>query len=389
MQSLHTPHGELPVPAFLPDATRGVVRGLDARDLEACGVPGLVVNAFHLARRPGSRVVEGLGGVHALMGWKRPVVTDSGGFQILSLIRQNPKLGTITNREAIFRTGKGGKAERLSPEKSIQIQRRLGADILVCLDDCTHPDDPSSEQTASVVRTIDWAERCKAEFERGLERVSRMRAMPAEDRLKEGLRTERESVGSPAFRRSSPGVERPLLFAVVQGGSDPDLRRLCARELVAMGFDGYGFGGWPFDAHGRLLTGTLALMAELLPDDQPKYALGIGSPRALVACARMGYNLFDCALPTRDARRGRLYVFRSDGGLEYDRLYIRDAAHRRDGKPVSDACDCLTCRGHSRAYLHHLFAVGDALAWRLATIHNLRFYAALLERLNKRGGPGG
>jgi len=177
-------------------------------------------------------------------------------------------------------------------------------------------------------------------------------------------------------------LPRPLLFAVIQGGADADLRRLCAKELTAIGFDGYGFGGWPFDSHGRLLSDILALTADLMPADKPRYALGIGSPAALVACAKMGYNLFDCALPTRDARRGRLYAFGSDV-LESGRLYIRDDAHRRDGSPISDVCDCLCCRSYSRAYLHHLFAIGDALAWRLATIHNLRFYTALLERVKR------
>ena len=380
MAVLRTPHGDLALPAFFPDATRGVVRGLDAADLEACGVPGLVVNAFHLAGRPGSRCVHALGGVHALMGWRRPVIADSGGFQIFSLIRQNPKLGTITNNEAIFRPAEGQKAQRLSPEKSIQIQLRLGADILVCLDDCTHPDAPADEQAASVARTIAWAERCRVEFERGLA----VRRGPKRDASLSLSMTGRG--GAIPVAECSPPSARPLLFAVIQGGADADLRRLCAAELVAMGFDGYGFGGWPFDTDGRLLTETLALTAELMPADKPRYALGIGNPSALIACARMGYGLFDCALPTRDARRGRLYVFEGEDGLSYERVYIRDAGHRRDRGPVSDACDCLCCRGYSRAYLHHLFAIGDSLAWRLATIHNLRFYTALLERLSRRAG---
>ena len=388
--ALRTPHGDVPLPAFFPDATRGVLRSLDAADLEACGVPGLVVCAFHLARRPGSKALAAMGGIHRLMGWARPIISDSGGFQVFSLIRQNPRLGTITNREAIFRSAEGQKAQRLSPEKSIQIQLRLGADILVCLDDCTHPSAPPSEQAASVARTIAWAERCKAEFERGEGRQPRRDRLKAElrteDRLKAGLQTEEGGVRSPAFRRPSAEDARPLLFAVVQGGADPELRRLCARELVAIGFDGYCYGGWPFDAEGRLVSDILALTAELLPADKPRYALGIGNPAALIACVRMGYDLFDCALPTRDARRGRLYVFGGEGQLSHRRLYIRDAEHRRDARPVSEACDCLCCRAYSRAYLHHLFAVGDSLAWRLATIHNLRFYTTLLGRL-RDGGP--
>jgi queuine/archaeosine tRNA-ribosyltransferase len=367
-----------------------------------------VVNAFHLSQRPGSRAVEAVGGIHALMDWRGPIAADSGGFQIFSLIRQNPKLGSITNKEAIFRTAQGGKAQHLSPEKSIQIQLRLGADILVCLDDCTHPDDPPAEQAASVARTIAWAERCKAELEQWLaarrpvnrdasaslgmttEDGATPNSCPSPSGRGEGegassVRTTRSGSKGPSPQPSPQGRgrvagSRPLLFAAVQGGADRELRRRCAGELVEMGFDGYGFGGWPFDSRGRLLTDILALTAELMPDDKPKYALGIGSPAALIACAKMGYDLFDCALPTRDARRGRLYVFRGDG-LEHGRLYIRDAKHRRDGGPISAVCDCLCCRCYSRAYLHHLFAIRDALAWRLATIHNLRFYTTLIERL--------
>jgi len=440
MACVSTPHGELALPAFLPDATRAVVRSLDSRDLEACGVPGLVVNAFHLARRPGSRVTAALGGVHRVMDWRRPVVTDSGGFQIYSLIRQNPRHGSITNKHVVFRVGGRGKAERLSPEKSVQIQLRLGADILICLDDCTHPDDPSAEQAASVDRTIAWARRCKHEFDRGLAargRQPRGRHTPGAASGEEGTVTvSRETVtdqrppgsdgrGQQAEAPCAPGAAsreertvtvsretvtdqmasespaegaaagiaagrgaeaaRPLLFAVVQGGGDAGLRRRCAEALVGIGFDGYCFGGWPFDSEGRFLADTLALTAELLPDERPKYAMGIGNPASLIACVGMGYGLFDCALPTRDARRGRLYAFRSARAddLTFERVYIRDARQRREAGPVSAACDCLCCRTYTRAYLHHLFAIGDSLAWRLATLHNLRFYSMLTARLRR------
>jgi len=397
-----TPHGDLRLPAFLPDATRGVVRGLDARDVEGCGIPALVVNAYHLLKRPGSTTIAALGGIHKVMDWSRPVLTDSGGFQIFSLIRQNPKLGTITNKHAMFRVAGERKTERLSPEKSIQVQLRLGADILICLDDCTHPDDPKTEQAVSVERTIAWARRCKDEFDRGLAaregksgRRDKRQARSSEggsfalsretvtDHAGEKGPTKAGATGVSVSRETE--TRRPVLFAVVQGGNDPDLRRRCAEELVALDLDGYCFGGWPFDSQGRFLADTLALTARLLPDDKPKYAMGIGNPASLVACARMGYALFDCALPTRDARRGRLYTFRSASphDLAFDRVYIRDATHHRDTSPVSTACDCLCCRHYSRAYLHHLFAVGDSLAWRLATIHNLRFYSALMQRLGR------
>ena len=453
MDTLRTPHGELRLPAFLPDATRGVVRSLDACDLAACGVQGLVVNAFHLARRPGSTAVRELGGIHELMGWRRPIVSDSGGFQLFSLIRQNPKLGSITSKAAIFRAAPGRKAQHLSPEKSIQIQLRLGADILVCLDDCTHSDVPRDEQAASVQRTIAWARRCKDEFERGLDarrggthrrqrrdeagagpfalsresanegaapapgapcgcpegggtpaearafalsRESANDAVPGHGPREGGRPTSGEPAsdwpgGNDGRNLREDGDVRPLLFGVVQGGSDRELRRRCADALIEIGFDGYAYGGWPFDSDGRFLADILAYTAELLPDDKPKYALGVGNPDALVACVRMGYALFDCVLPTRDARRGRLYLLRTaaPADLAYDRLYIRDNDHHRDPRPVSDHCDCNCCRHYSRAYLHHLFAVGDRLAWRLATIHNLRFYTMLIERLTRHAGSAG
>jgi len=373
MRQIHTPHGDLALPAFLPDATRAVVRGVDAQDLEAAGVPGVVVNAFHLGLNPGSKAVAALGGIHAMMGWTRPVVSDSGGFQVFSLIRSGQVRGSITKKGVHYATPSGRQAEWLTPEKSIQTQLRLGADVLVCLDDCTHPDDPPEEQAASVERTIGWARRCKEEFERGLAmsrntlpKVPNLRE-GGEDRLKAGLQTQ----------------NRPLLFGVIQGGNDPKLRRECAAALVEMSFDGYGFGGWPFDSQRRLLAEILALTAGLMPPDKPKYALGIGSPANLVACAKMGYNLFDCALPTRDARQGRLYVFRSTSAtdLGHGRIYLQDERHRRAGGPVSEFCDCHACRNHSLAYLHHLFTIRDGLAARLATIHNLRFYTQLIERL--------
>jgi len=346
--TLPTSHGDLELPTFLPDATRAVVRGLDAQDLAACGIQAVMVNAFHLANRPGSRLVARLGGVHKLMAWPRPVASDSGGFQLFSLLRQNPKLGTISDAGAVFRTDRSGRKRRLTPEKSIRIQLRLGSDILICLDDCTHPDAPPRDQERSVRRTIAWARRCRREFDR--------------------LAGDREP--------------RPLLFAVVQGGRDPVLRRQCVEGLVEIGFDGYCFGGWPFDAQGAFVHDAIALTAELLPRDGPKFALGIGNPSALADCHRMGYRLFDCVLPTRDARRGRLYAFTSAADAsEYRRIYIRDAAYHDDPAPVSEHCDCRCCRDYSRAYLHHLFAVGDVLAWRLATIHNLRFYAMLTDRL--------
>ncbi len=347
-----------PVPTFLPDATRAGVRAVSAADLRGIGIEGLVVNAFHLLRRPGARVMQAAGGVHRFMGWEGPILSDSGGFQVWSLIRQDPARGVIRDNEVIFREPSTGEKWTLTPERVIQLQLQLGSDVLVCLDDCTDAGDPEAEQERSVTRTVKWARRCRAEF----------------DRLTDGA--------APA--------ERPLLFAVVQGGGSEVQRRRCAAELATIGFDGYGFGGWPLDAEGALLTDPLRWVVEELPAAAAKHALGIGRPDHVVAAAALGYSIFDCALPTRDARHGRLYAFRpgrterrpSPGDRFYAAVRIHDPKYRVDHRPIEEGCDCPLCgAGLSRAYLHHLFKVGDVAAERYATLHNLRFYVRLFDLL--------
>jgi queuine tRNA-ribosyltransferase len=353
-----TRRGRWAVPTFLPDATRAGVRGVDATDLSGIGVEGVVVNAFHLLRRPGGRAVQAAGGIHRFMGWEGPILSDSGGFQVWSLIRQDPARGVIRDHEVIFREPSTGEKWNLTPERVVRLQLQLGSDVLVCLDDCTDADAPEAEQELSVKRTVRWAKRCRDELDRQL--------------------AERGDREPP-----------PLLFAVVQGGAIERLRRECAAELAAIGFDGYGFGGWPFAADGSLLAEPLRWVAEALPPGAPKHALGIGRPDHLVAAASLGYSLFDSALPTRDARQGRLYIMRTGwsgrrpgpGAGFYRALRIHDARHRIDHGPIEAGCDCPACQRLSRAYLHHLFKVGDASAERLATIHNLRFYIRLIETL--------
>ncbi len=357
--ALSTRHGALPLPAFLPDATFGTVRAVDAGDVRAAGVRALVMNTFHLMQKPGSSTIQALGGLHAMTGWDGPIMTDSGGFQAYSLIRQNPKQGRITDQGIIFQPEGAGRKIQLTPEKCIQLQMAYGADIVVCLDDCTHVDDPPAEQRASVRRTIRWAARCKQEFERQLE-----------------------------MRRLSDG--RPLLFAVVQGGGIPELRRECAEALLEIGFDGYGYGGWPLDAQGNLLTDMLALTRELIPPYLPLHALGVGHPEYVATCARMGYRLFDSALPTRDARNGRLYAFAANPrdpafrlvGRWFHAIYVEDDRYIKSDAPVSPGCDCYTCTRYSLGYLHHLQAIGETLFYRLATIHNLRFMSVLMGLLS-------
>jgi queuine tRNA-ribosyltransferase len=344
------------LPAFLPDATRAGVRSVGSDDLRAAGVPALMVNIFHLLRRPGIRVIQRCGGVHRFMDWHGPIMSDSGGFQVYSLIRQNPDYGTIRPNEVIFRDPESGQKWQFSPERSIQMQFQIGSDVAVCLDDCTDATASAAELEASVDRTVRWAARGKAEF----------------DRLVSSIREP---------------IRKPLLVAVVQGGANLELRAQCARELVGLGFDGYGFGGWPLSPLGDLLTEELAAVAQAVPSTAIRHALGVGRPDHLVTAARLGYNSFDCSLPTRDARRGRLYVYRpgSPAALGestfYDNLHILDERFIADRGPIDPSCDCVCCTRFSRAYVQHLLKVGDASGERLASIHNLRFYVRLLDQL--------
>jgi queuine tRNA-ribosyltransferase len=359
--AIETAHGRLHLPAYFPDATRGAVRTVDSLDLVACGVRGLVVNAFHLSTRPGAGLIKSLGGIHAFMNWPRPIASDSGGFQLMSMIRQNSKYGTITRRGIHFVDADGNRGKVLfTPERSIRLQFDLGADLMVCLDDCPSPDAPPEEVQRSVERTIHWAKRCREAFDRLLEMRGKERG------------------------------PRPLLFGVIQGGYDRALRRQCAEALLALGFDGFGFGGWPLTPEGDLAAEILAYTAELAPDPLPRFALGVGKPEHIVSCYGMGWRIFDCVLPTRDARHGRLYVFDAPdlGQVDvlaprfYRFLYVRDEKHKREGGPISAACDCPCCQHYSLGYLHHLFDVDDPLGLRLATLHNLRFYTQLLERVS-------
>lgn len=350
---LDTAHGSLNGPAFLPDGTRGVVRALDASDVAGCGVEAMMVNALHLASHPGTTLVKQMGGIHNFMGWHKPVMSDSGGYQVFSLIADNPKSGSISKKGFVYRLDKGGKKQTLTPEKCIQKQVHIGADVMFCLDHCTHPDAPVDAQKESVAHTVMWAKKCREEFDR--------RSQHTESKL----------------------------FGVVQGGMDFELRRQCVEQLGEIGFDGYGFGGWPIADDGALVD-AVAWVAELLPKDVPKHALGIGKPENVVRAFRLGYDTFDCTLPTRDARQKRLYVFHDvpervnlDADF-YRYAYIDDERFARDGEPVDSTCDCLCCERYSRAYVHHLFEINETLAFRLATIHNLRFYARLMAVLAKQ-----
>lgn len=350
---LDTAHGPVRLPAFLPDATRGSIRSVPTHLLGQAGVQVVMANAFHLAERPGTDAVRAVGGLHAFVGFEGPIATDSGGFQVWSLLRERADQGEVTDEGFSWR-GEDRKRRLLTPERALQHQLRLGADLVFCLDQCTHPDDPPEVQRTSVERTLAWAHRTR-------------RALDA---------------------RKGP---RPLLYAVIQGGRDHDLRRRCVDGLVELGFDGYGFGGWPIDDGGGLVD-EVALVAELLPDDKPRHALGIGRPDTLVAAWRAGYDTFDSTAPTREARRGLLYVPKVSlddpaAVLSADRVFgwheAGNQRYWRDKRPVDETCDCPTCTGYTRALLAHLFRVEDPAGAVLATLHNLRFVTRLVETLGR------
>jgi len=356
LNNIKTTHGDITLPAFFPDGTKGFVRTLDSIDLKNSHVKGLVVNVLHLSLKPGISTISQLGGIHKYMGWQGPILSDSGGFQIFSLIDKSPGMGTVTPNGFIYKMDKEKGKKKLTPEKCIQKQFQMKSDIIFCLDYCTHPDWDKELQIKSVEYTVDWARRCRREFDLQMS-------------------------------MNKSGKYKPLLFAVVQGGSDPELRRICAESLLEVGFDGYGYGGWPISSKGELVE-MVGYVSELIPDTFYKHALGIGKPENILNAFHLGYHLFDCTIPTRDARRGRLCVAMDklknislQNSKFYKYLYIRDKKHIRDERPVDESCDCLCCNNYSRAYLFHLFRSDEGLAYRLATIHNLRFYTRLMNEL--------
>ena len=348
----------LVLPAFLPDATLGFVRGVDPEDLLGVSIQALVMNTYHLMQKPGSSTVQAFNGLHQFSGWPGIIITDSGGFQAYSLIHESDKFGTISDRGIILRPEGKNRKFILSPEKSIQLQFSYDTDVVICLDDCTHVDAPREAQENSVDRTLNWAKRCKQTYLHQME------------------------------QRQIPDDQRPLIFGVVQGGGHHDLRQKCAEGLLEIGFDGFGYGGWPLDSENNLLVDIVGLTRELIPNEFPMHALGIGHPLNLLKTYRLGYDIFDCALPTRDARHGRLMRFTqppeahldTSGGW-FENIYLQDKIYIKDSRPVSEFCDCPVCRNYSLGYLHHLFKNGDLLYKRLATLHNLRFMTQLTHRM--------
>lgn len=341
------------LPVFFPDATRGLIKSLDTEDIENTKTNGILVNTYHLYKDLGIDYIQKRGGIKKFMNYGGYVISDSGGFQVGSLIKMNPTSGYVNDKGATFKPV-GEKIVKLTPEDSIKFQLELGSDMVVVLDDFTDPKATYDEAKASVERTILWAKRSKSEF----------------DRL--------------CGQKLTANDQRPLLLGVVQGGYFQDLRKYCAVELAKIGFDGFGYGGWPMNLDNTFDLESAKTIAENTPEGYLLYGLGIGMPEDIVALSKLGYNIFDCVLPTRDARHGRAYIFNGES-IEsdhfYDFLMLKKGKMMQDDSKLSEFCDCLTCTRYTRSYLSHLFKTGDSSAGRLLTIHNLRFYSMLMEKI--------
>ena len=329
---LHTAHGDLATPAFMPVATQGSVKGVDPRDLRAVGAGIVLGNTYHLYLRPGVEAIEGLGGLHRFMGWDGPILTDSGGFQGFSLRH----LRKITEDAIVFKSHVDGSMHTFTPEAAVEHQQGLGADVVMPLDVCPPSTAGRRSLEAAVSQTTRWAERSKAAHTR-------------------------------------PGQ---VLFGIVQGGLDAELRERSAAEIMGIGFPGYAIGGLSVGESKSEMHRVAGLTAGLLPEASPRYLMGVGSPEDLVECVARGVDMFDCVLPTRIARNGALLVGAG-------RLNVDTAPFRTMEGPVEPGCDCYACANFSAAYLHHLFKAKEMLAYRLATIHNLRFVLRLMSDMRK------
>jgi len=369
---VETKSGAISTPFFMPDATRGFVKSLGKEDLKKSGVGPMVVNTYHLYLQPGTELIKKAGGIHKFMHWDAPLLSDSGGYQVFSLIHKNPQNGKITDEKAIFKSPLDGSTHEITPEKSIQIQFDLGVDMMVVLDDVP-PNNYSKEKIRDAVeRTILWARRCKIEYEKQLK------------------------------DRKISKKNRPLIFGVIQGGKHFDLRKYCAEELIKIGFDGYGFGARHIDAEGNLMEDAVRQTAELIPENSLRFALGVGTPEDIVRFVNLGWDMFDCVIPTREGRHGRLFLWEKQSEFPisnfqfpnksqnpksknkktfYKTININNECFKNDFSPVDANCDCELCQNHTRAYLKHLFATGDPLAMRLASMHNLKFYLDLMKKL--------
>lgn len=331
---VHTDHGEVPTPAFMPVGTQGSVKAIEQRELEEVGAQIILGNTYHLYLRPGTEILVSAGGLHKFIGWNKPILTDSGGYQVYSLT----DLRKIAEEGVTFKSHLDGSSHFFSPENVVDVERQIGADIMMVLDECTpYPCDREYAKRSNDL-TVRWAERCKAAFE----------------------------LSPPRHGHSQ------ALFGIVQGSTYREIREMSVRELVRLEFDGYAIGGLavgePIDDMYRMIE----VCESGLPVTKPRYLMGVGTPQNLLESVERGMDMFDCVMPTRNGRNSMLFTRRGS-------INIKNAIYKNDFAPVDDGCSCYTCRTFSRAYLRHLFQVKEILALQLATIHNLAFYLWLMK----------
>jgi queuine tRNA-ribosyltransferase len=329
---LHTAHGDVPTPIFMPVGTQATVKTVSPLELEDLGAHIILSNTYHLFLRPGADLVAELGGLHRFMDWNHPILTDSGGFQVFSL----GHLRRLDDDGAIFKSHIDGALHRFTPERATEVQEQLGADIIMAFDECAAPQADEAYARTAMERTHRWAERCQSTHKRADQ----------------------------------------ALFGIVQGGMYPALRAESARTLAGMDFPGYGIGGLAVGEAKPLTWTMLETVTAILPSDKPRYLMGVGAPEDLLDGVARGVDMFDCVLPTRIARNGALFT-------RTGRLNIRNTACTRDARPIEDGCQCYTCRHFSRAYLRHLFKAEEILGLRLMTIHNLHFLLDLMRRIRQ------
>jgi len=329
---LTTPHGVVRTPAFMPVGTAGAMKGMHWREVRDAGADIVLGNTYHLMLRPGAERIAALGGLQTFTGWRGPMLTDSGGFQVMSL----SELRKVTEKAVTFRSHIDGAKIELSPERSIEVQRLLGSDIAMQLDECVRLPAAPAEIERAMQLSLRWAERSKR-----------------------------------AFETAPAGY---MLFGIVQGGDIPSLRHASARGLIDTGFHGYAIGGLAVGEPQAVMLAMIEEVAPILPPDRPRYLMGVGTPDDMLEAVARGVDMFDCVMPTRNARNGWLFTRFGD-------LKIKNAAHKNDPRPLDTACGCYTCRNFSRAYLHHLHRVGEILGARLNTIHNLHYYLELMSEM--------
>ena len=327
---LLTPHGAVPTPVFLPVGSQGAIKTLTPEEVKALGLAMVLANTYHLYLRPGISVIEKLGGLHKFMGWDRAILTDSGGYQIFSLA----PLRQVSDEGVTFRSHIDGSQHHITPELIIQFQETLGADIIMALDECPASDDSLEQVNRAMERTHRWAERCQ-------------KAQKRRDQA---------------------------LYAIVQGGIFPQLRRQSVEYLTSLEFPGYAIGGLSIGEPKKVTLAMIEETVALLPEDKPRYLMGVGSPEDIIEAVARGIDMFDSALPTRVARNGALFTWQG-------RRNIGNAAYSQMEQPIVPGCDCYACRNFSAAYLHHLFGCDELLAYRLATIHNLSFITNLMAKI--------